>query len=408
MILQILTDVTQARELYDKQLFDGLIGPAVMLVITRATLYTFDVRRTCTSGRTETAGALLYGANDLSGCEEFSSVPVSNGTFPGPACHYVTYLSITNVTAGSSSAASSKALIWAFMLRKEDITLPETLFDPIRDAYNATLGNASRYVVTCDVAYPPVTLTINGSHQLTIDYWNMVYRLNGVCYLRATTYLLPDVDDGCGMYYIATTSNQSSTSGWSTTTSCAVLCCAVLKVFVSSRGIVHRDLAARNILLAEGLVAKVGDFGLARNASDNVYPNRTFGRLPVKRMAPESLKFGSFTTKSDVWSFGLLLSEIFSSGVEPFADVEPERMLVAIENDMRPSKPERCPDEVHSIAQNCWALDPERRPTFHKLRDVLACLLEKTVAHDGYLSFGMQAELITDESLALELLTNHK
>ncbi|KAH7700314.1 Serine-threonine/tyrosine-protein kinase catalytic domain containing protein [Aphelenchoides avenae] len=70
--------------------------------------------------------------------------------------------------------------------------------------------------------------------------------------------------------------------------------------YISALGIVHRDLAARNVLLTDGFVAKVGDFGLARGSDDNIYPSKNFGRLPVKRMAPEALKHGTFSTKSDV------------------------------------------------------------------------------------------------------------
>ncbi|KAH7718682.1 hypothetical protein AAVH_13910, partial [Aphelenchoides avenae] len=123
--LKVLTDVIQARQLYDTQPFDGLIGPGVMFGINHASLYTFDVRRACTSGRIETAGALFYGAYDLGGCEDFSPVPTTQKIGGRDECQDVTYLTITNVAAGPTSVEStSTATTWAIRLNKEDITLP--------------------------------------------------------------------------------------------------------------------------------------------------------------------------------------------------------------------------------------------------------------------------------------------
>uniref|UniRef100_A0A8D2KV63 receptor protein-tyrosine kinase n=1 Tax=Varanus komodoensis TaxID=61221 RepID=A0A8D2KV63_VARKO len=83
--------------------------------------------------------------------------------------------------------------------------------------------------------------------------------------------------------------------------------------FLESKSCVHRDLAARNILVTHGKVAKICDFGLARDImNDSNYVVRGNARLPVKWMSPESLFEGTYTIKSDVWSYGILLWEIFS------------------------------------------------------------------------------------------------
>ena len=84
------------------------------------------------------------------------------------------------------------------------------------------------------------------------------------------------------------------------------------------RGLIHRDLAARNVLLGENLITKVADFGLARVIVDNEYSAHQGARFPVKWTAPEAISFGKFTVKSDVWSFGILLMELFTFGQVPY------------------------------------------------------------------------------------------
>lgn len=88
--------------------------------------------------------------------------------------------------------------------------------------------------------------------------------------------------------------------------------------FLESKNYVHRDLAARNCLVGDKHVVKVADFGLARVIQENEYVGRVGACIPIKWTAPEAIKFQSFTTKSDVWAFGILLHEIFSYGQSPY------------------------------------------------------------------------------------------
>ena len=93
--------------------------------------------------------------------------------------------------------------------------------------------------------------------------------------------------------------------------------------FLEQNKIVHGDLATRNILLAnDGTVAKVSDFGLSRSLYSSVeeLENASSG-LPVRWMAPEVLTKRLVTNKSDIWSFGVLMWEIFSLGAVPYPSI---------------------------------------------------------------------------------------
>jgi len=150
--------------------------------------------------------------------------------------------------------------------------------------------------------------------------------------------------------------------------------------FLASRRCVHRDLAARNVLIAKGGVAKVADFGLARDVEQTDYYRKvTEGKLPVMWMSPESLFDGVSTIKSDVWSYGVLLWEIVTCGEKPYTGVAIEALLDLIKNGYRMSIPLQCPQELYQIMRNCWQLKPSARPTWTQLVDGLLCLYHETM-----------------------------
>ncbi|VDL65471.1 unnamed protein product, partial [Nippostrongylus brasiliensis] len=133
--------------------------------------------------------------------------------------------------------------------------------------------------------------------------------------------------------------------------------------FLESRQIVHRDLAARNVLLDEDYVAKVSDFGLAKKAHTPAHDNSS-GKFPIKWTAPEALRHSNFSSKSDMWSFGVLLWEIFSFGRVPYPRIPIQDVVRHIERGYRMEAPEGCPADVVRIMHDAWALQPQDRPTF--------------------------------------------
>ena len=106
--------------------------------------------------------------------------------------------------------------------------------------------------------------------------------------------------------------------------------------YLASKRIMHGDLAARNILLDENLVAKVSDFGLAKAMYDNVgYKKNTRVYVPWKWMALEFLTDGCFTLKSDVWSYGVVLWEMFALGQEPYCQMGRDDAIRRIKSGFR-------------------------------------------------------------------------
>ncbi|XP_027001962.2 platelet-derived growth factor receptor alpha isoform X1 [Tachysurus fulvidraco] len=147
--------------------------------------------------------------------------------------------------------------------------------------------------------------------------------------------------------------------------------------FLASKNCVHRDLAARNVLLSQGKIVKICDFGLARDIMhDNNYVSKGSTFLPVKWMAPESIFDNLYTTLSDVWSFGILLWEIFSLGGTPYPGMVVDSSFYnKIKSGYRMAKPEHASSDVYELMAKCWNNEPEKRPSFHSLSDSVATLL---------------------------------
>ncbi|XP_024588513.1 fibroblast growth factor receptor 3 isoform X1 [Neophocaena asiaeorientalis asiaeorientalis] len=138
--------------------------------------------------------------------------------------------------------------------------------------------------------------------------------------------------------------------------------------YLASQKCIHRDLAARNVLVTEDNVMKIADFGLARDVHNlDYYKKTTNGRLPVKWMAPEALFDRVYTHQSDVWSFGVLLWEIFTLGGSPYPGIPVEELFKLLKEGHRMDKPANCTHDLYMIMRECWHAVPSQRPTFKQL-----------------------------------------
>lgn len=143
--------------------------------------------------------------------------------------------------------------------------------------------------------------------------------------------------------------------------------------YLESRQLIHRDLAARNVLVSDGCVAKICDFGLARLIKDDEYCPSAGSRFPVKWTAPEAALCGRFSIKSDVWSFGVLLMELFTYGQVPYPGMHNREVIENVEKGYRMPKPVNnlLPDALYRLMLSCWEADADRRPTFEFLHHFL-------------------------------------
>ncbi|XP_071238251.1 fibroblast growth factor receptor 3 isoform X2 [Salvelinus alpinus] len=162
--------------------------------------------------------------------------------------------------------------------------------------------------------------------------------------------------------------------------------------YLASQKCIHRDLAARNVLVTEENVMKIADFGLARDVHNIDYYKKTSnGRLPVKWMAPEALFDRVYTHQSDVWSYGVLLWEIFTLGGSPYPGIPVEELFKLLKEGHRMDKPANCTHELYMIMRECWHAVPSQRPTFRQLVEDHDRVLSMT-SMDDYLDLSVPFE----------------
>ncbi|KAM9424619.1 tyrosine-protein kinase receptor TYRO3 isoform 2-T2 [Pholidichthys leucotaenia] len=167
--------------------------------------------------------------------------------------------------------------------------------------------------------------------------------------------------------------------------------------YLSSQGFVHRDLAARNCMLGDDLRVCVADFGLSKKIySSNYYRQKVAIRVPIKWMAMESLSESIYTSKSDVWAFGVTMWEIVSWGRTPYPGVHNHELLDLLMSGHRLKPPQDCDQKLYEVMWSCWDKNPTQRPGFRDLVEALKGLLSELPVLEasqeaGYINQGLEA-----------------
>ncbi|KAM6926140.1 NT-3 growth factor receptor-like [Lycodopsis pacificus] len=150
-------------------------------------------------------------------------------------------------------------------------------------------------------------------------------------------------------------------------------------IYLASQHFVHRDLATRNCLVGNGLLVKIGDFGMSRDIySTDYYRVGGHTMLPIRWMPPESIMYRKFTTESDVWSFGVILWEIFTYGKQPWFQLANNEVIECITQGRVLERPRVCPKEVYDMMLGCWQREPQQRLTIKDIQKIVFTLMKAT------------------------------
>ncbi|XP_062502151.1 ephrin type-A receptor 8-like [Corticium candelabrum] len=151
--------------------------------------------------------------------------------------------------------------------------------------------------------------------------------------------------------------------------------------YLSKKCFIHRDLAARNVMLDDQLTCKIGDFGMSRDLAEDTYYITHGGKIPIRWTAPEAVVYKKYSTASDVWSYGIVLYEMWTIGEKPYGySWSNNDVIEMLEKGYRLSPPPGCSRPVYELMISCWHPDHHQRPSFHDVTVRLAA------SNDGLLS----------------------
>ncbi|NWR75011.1 BMX kinase, partial [Centropus unirufus] len=198
-------------------------------------------------------------------------------------------------------------------------------------------------------------------------------QMYGICSKSYPIYLVTEyMPNGCLLSYLR--NHGKELQPLQLLEICYDVCDAM--TFLESCQFIHRDLAARNCLVDSTLTVKVSDFGMTRYVLDDLYISSLGTKFPVKWSAPEVFHYTKFSSKSDVWAFGILMWEVFTLGKQPYELYDNMQVIEKVSQGYRLYRPQRVSDIIYQIMYNCWHELPEKRPAFSQLLSIFEALRE--------------------------------
>uniref|UniRef100_A0A6J0VEI6 Tyrosine-protein kinase n=1 Tax=Pogona vitticeps TaxID=103695 RepID=A0A6J0VEI6_9SAUR len=189
-------------------------------------------------------------------------------------------------------------------------------------------------------------------------------QLHGVCMQQAPMCLVFEfMENGCLSDYLKR--QRGSSSKEDLLGMCQDVCEGM--AYLEQASVIHRDLAARNCLVGEYQVVKVSDFGMSRYVLDDQYTSSMGTKFPVRWSAPEVFCYSRYSTKSDVWSFGVLMWEIFTEGKTPYENKTNAEVVEDISAGARLYKPRLTSNAIYKLMMHCWSERQDDRPSFSVL-----------------------------------------
>uniref|UniRef100_A0A8C5H4V2 Tyrosine-protein kinase n=1 Tax=Gouania willdenowi TaxID=441366 RepID=A0A8C5H4V2_GOUWI len=186
-------------------------------------------------------------------------------------------------------------------------------------------------------------------------------QLYGVCLQQRPLLIVAEfMENGCLLNFLRQKSG-TLTDAWLISV-CQDVCEGM--EYLEEHQFIHRDLAARNCLVNEHNVVKVSDFGMTRYVLDNQYTSSSGAKFPVKWSPPEVLHYSKYSSKSDIWSFGVVMWEVYSEGRTPFENRSNVEVVTDITRGIRLYRPHRASPSLYAVMYRCWHEKPQGRPPF--------------------------------------------
>ncbi|XP_054280011.1 tyrosine-protein kinase Fer isoform X2 [Macrosteles quadrilineatus] len=369
--LHSLNMIGSTRSLVEEEWFHGVLPrEEVVRLLTREG--DFLVRETTRNAEHEMVLSVCWGGFS----RHFIVQTTQEGhyRFEGPAFATVQELIMYQWQSGLPVTSRSGAILrqpiarelWE--LNNDDVLLLDKIGrGNFGDVYKARLRTTGQEVAvkTCRVTVPDEhkrKFLQEGRILKQYDHPNIV-KLIGICVQKQPIMIVMELVVG-GSLLTFLRNNSSSLTQKQLLFMCRDTAAGMR--YLESKNCIHRDLAARNCLVGADNVVKISDFGMSREEEEYIVSDG-MKQIPIKWTAPEALNFGKYTSLCDVWSYGVLMWEIFAKGGTPYPGYSNSKAREKIDQGYRMPAPEGTPDEIYQLMLCCWEYQPENRPHFDRI-----------------------------------------